>query len=847
MAFVYEATDLRHGRRVAIKALKPEISSSMGAERFLREITIVARLSHPNVMPLHDSGEVDGLLYYVMPLVTGETLQERMRRDPALSLNERIRIFREVAQALSYAHGHGVVHRDLKPANIMLSGGVAVVTDFGIARVSEDVGAQQLTQTGLAIGTPTYMSPEQAMGDAPIDARSDVYSLGCILYEMLAGRPPYEGKTALALISQHTGAPVPDLAKVRPDLPPELSFAVARALAKAPDARFASIEAFVGAVSFETGELGATKQRTRRFIWRYVAGAAVLIAAASGVWWRSGAPGRVVGTDAIPRLVVLPFAHVGPEDTRYLTDGVSDEVSNRIAQIGGIAVVSRASAQQFNGERDAYKEFAAKLNVTYVLMGSVHTDRGPTGAALIKVTPRLFNVETEAEIPLDTEGFEAELQPGGIFEMQAKIARSVARGLTVALSPEAIEALALRPTTDLQAYSYYLRGIAHAAQFLVREEQVKAIEMFENAVRIDPTFALAFARLAQVQALFWVVFDRTPDRQRRWKAALDRAMDLAPELTQTRVALGQWHFYAQNDADAAMSEIAELRRQQPNDTELLWLLARVQRTQGDFEGALKSFDDVAALDPRSSIFPFESATALTMLGRFDSALERVDQAALLSPEWLPPKSSRPRLLLLLGRVADARALMERMTAERDVFLPQYINEPLYRDLWDSIIPEGFQAGLARISLAAARSDSADYYQVKGRLYARRNNTALQRAYSDSALRVLMGRRQSGALGVFTFVELGNAHWGAGHLPDARAYADSAWDQNIMKQDAFRGWFATLELARLYARLGDNGKAFDVLERIKLAGQILPAVLLETEPAFAGMMDQPRMRALLGAP
>ena len=245
MATVYLAEDLRHHRQVAIKVLRPELAATLGPERFLREIQIAARLRHPHIVPLYDSGEADGLLYYVMPYVEGESLRDRLRRERQLPVNEALGIAREVADALAHAHERELIHRDIKPENILLEGGHALVADFGIARAVGSAATKDLTTaTGLAIGTPAYMSPEQALGDTAVDARSDVYALGCVLYEMLAGEPPYTGPTPQAIMARRLSEPVRSLRTVRDTVPEQLEQAVMRALARVPADRFPSVTAF---------------------------------------------------------------------------------------------------------------------------------------------------------------------------------------------------------------------------------------------------------------------------------------------------------------------------------------------------------------------------------------------------------------------------------------------------------------------------------------------------------------------------------------------------------------------------------------------------------------------------
>jgi serine/threonine protein kinase len=248
MAVVYRARDLRHERRVAIKVLRPELASVVAAERFLREIKLTAGLSHPHILPLLDSGEADGHLYYVMPYVEGESLRERLNREKQLSVESATRIAREVADALSYAHKHDVLHRDIKPENILIGSGHAVVADFGIAKAISEAGGDTLTQIGVAVGTPAYMSPEQASGNERVDERSEIYSLACVLYEMLAGEPPFAGQSAQAIIARHMMSTPPPLKLLRPTVPEHLAKVVERGLAKAPADRFTSACEFLRAL-----------------------------------------------------------------------------------------------------------------------------------------------------------------------------------------------------------------------------------------------------------------------------------------------------------------------------------------------------------------------------------------------------------------------------------------------------------------------------------------------------------------------------------------------------------------------------------------------------------------------
>ncbi|HZD05750.1 MAG TPA: serine/threonine-protein kinase, partial [Longimicrobiales bacterium] len=331
-ATVYRAEDVKHHRKVAIKVLRPEISAILGTERFLKEIQLTANLQHPHVLPLYDSGEADGVLFYVMPHVEGESLRERLDRQGRLEIGEALAIAREVAAALHYAHGRGVVHRDVKPENVMLQEGQAVVADFGIAlAVAEAAGPERLTATGVSLGTPGYMSPEQAAGEHELDRRTDVYALGALLYEMLAGQPPFRGDTARAVLARVlTETPRP-IRELRPEVSADVEAAVARALARAPEDRFPTAQDFVRhlhPVRGEAGAAGSPGRRRGRVV--AMAGAGLVVAAALvvGLLWRRRddreAWARREAVPEVQRLLgesrISPAFHLAMTATRYLPD-----------------------------------------------------------------------------------------------------------------------------------------------------------------------------------------------------------------------------------------------------------------------------------------------------------------------------------------------------------------------------------------------------------------------------------------------------------------------------------------------------------------------------------------------
>lgn len=384
MATVFLADDRKHGRPVAIKVLHAELAAALGAERFLREIEIAARLQHPHILPLYDSGSAGGFLYYVMPYVEGESLRDRLNREKQLSLEDTLRVATEVAAALAYAHSRGVVHRDIKPENIMLSGGSAVVADFGIARAVSAAGdGQQLTQTGTIIGTPAYMSPEQSSGSNEIDGRSDEYSLACVVYEMLVGAPPFTGPTAQAIIARHSLDMVSPPSIVRSTIPDAVEGAILRALSKVPADRYPTTALFAEALNTPSAATGAYRRATlERGIkrpataLRRLVPAAVVVLGLAGYFAIRSARGRGAGAAASgldPRhLAVLYFDDLSRDHSLgYLADGMTEGLITNLSQVQPLSVISRNGVAQFRGGSVPADSIARALAVGTVVTGSV--------------------------------------------------------------------------------------------------------------------------------------------------------------------------------------------------------------------------------------------------------------------------------------------------------------------------------------------------------------------------------------------------------------------------------------------------------------------------------------------
>ncbi|MGZ3502147.1 MAG: protein kinase domain-containing protein [Gemmatimonadaceae bacterium] len=469
MATVYLARDIKLHREVAIKVLLPELGFVLGPERFRREIELATKMSHPHILPIYDSGEAEGELYYVMPYIAGESLRARLLRERQLPLDEALRIAAEVASALDHSHRHGIIHRDIKPENILLEDGQALVADFGIARAVSAVGEGKLTSTGVSLGTPAYMSPEQGMADPNLDGRTDIYSLGCVLYEMLAGSPPFTGRTTQALIARHSLDAVPSLSIVRQTIPEEVEDVVMCALAKVPADRFSTAGEFAdalnacrqgGTVSIRRTR-GGTRARAKPKKWGVIALAVALgIVAVTGAAWagkafiwdarRNGVTGGGAGGLMPQRIAVLYFSDLSPGNRLgYLADGLTESLIDRLSDIPVLDVVSRDGVRVFRGKDVSPDSVGRALGVGSVLRGSVDSDAGR-----IRVTVRL--VDAGSNVDIDRKSFAIDTTQ--MASAQSALAGQVVDFLRQRLGDEVRLRVDRTATTSSQAWTLVERA-----------------------------------------------------------------------------------------------------------------------------------------------------------------------------------------------------------------------------------------------------------------------------------------------------------------------------------------------------------------------------------------------------
>jgi serine/threonine-protein kinase len=658
MATVYLAEDLKHRRDVAIKVLNPELAAGLGHARFLREIEIAAGLSHPHILPLYDSGESAGFLYYVMPFVEGESLRSRIQREKQLSIPDTVAIGRAIAGALSYAHAHGIVHRDIKPENILFASGQAVVADFGISRAVGVAGGEQLSRTGVAIGTPTYMSPEQAVGDPDLDSRSDIYALGCVLYEMLSGQPPFTGLTAQAVLARHAVDRVPPLRTVRNAIPGALEAVVLRALEKTPADRFRTADEIAEALdqSTTTGELAAPVWTHRR---RRIAlkAAAILGILGLGGWWvgpRLGIGSSRIASPRIESLAVLPLTNLGGDSRQdYFVDGMQEALIAELSKISALKIISRTSTLRYRKTEKPVSQVAQELNVDGVIEGSALREGDQ-----VRITVQLVDGRSDRRVWGQT--FDRELR--GVLALHSQVAREIANQIEVTLTPRDERRLAETRVVNPKAYELYMLG-RHQWNQRTLERYRQALESCREAIDHDPGYAPAYAALA---AAYMLLGEQggMPQREARDAAAgaLAKALELDETLTDAHVSLGLWKLRFDWDWAAAEKEFQRALELNPNAAAAHQMYGRSLSFAGRFMEAERELEKARELDPLSVPVSAYLGQVYLHARHYDQSEQQLQKALRIDPNHVLTHHNLGELYIAQGRFAEAVKELERSVA-----------------------------------------------------------------------------------------------------------------------------------------------------------------------------------------
>ncbi len=847
MGVVYKAEDIKLKRTVALKFLP---SQALGTDeekaRFIHEAQAAAALSHANICTIHEIEEHEGQSFIVMECIEGESLKAVIQRGP-LKLDSAIDIAIQVAEGLREAHEKGIVHRDIKPANIMITPrGQVKIMDFGLAKAR---GQTVLTKADTTLGTFAYMSPEQARGD-DVDRRADIWSLGVVIYEMITGQRPFRGDYEQAMVYSILNEEPEPVTGLRSGVPMELERIAAKCLRKDPGQRYQGMADIITDLrqvseSFKTARTVSSSARrpakTNKLIYlSWLAMAAVLIVLATQFLPRYFGTQEEPVSDDRKMLVVLPFENLGSPDDEYFAAGMTEEITSRLAAVSGLGVISRTSAVNYDRTGKTLRQIGEDLGVDYVLEGTVRWDKKAADGSRIRVTPQLIRVSDDTH--LWAERYDRVLED--IFAVQSDIAGRIIEQIGISMLKRERDAVEAKPTENLLAYEVYLRGITHLSRAGSREDKWRSAEtLLRQAVELDPTFALAYARLSDVHGeLYFWGFDKTDERLAKAKAAAERALELQPDLPEAHFALGGYYYMGFSDFDPALREFAIATKGMPNNSHLFESIAYIWRRQGLFQEAIDYIEKAAALDPTNFWLYMQLGLTYSYLRQYAEAERYFDRSLTLDPQQDASYYSKGmNILYWKGDIKGARTILESSPRREhplniEYFFYLHIYEGDYQGALNCIsdLPGGFYYDFA--------TPITPRELLAGIAYEYLGDPERARTAYDSALALMETVVRECPEDGPAHSTLGRVYAGLGQKENAILMGKKGLELNA--DDALRSSQRKLELAWIYIKVGEHDAALDLIEHLLSVPSWVSVPLLEITPIVDPLRDHPRFKEIL---
>ncbi len=880
MGEVFEAEDTRLGRKVALKILPETLATDpTRRERFQREAKAIAALNHPNIVTIYSVEEAGKVHFLTMELIRGKPLSDSIPPH-GLPLRDFLDLAIPLTDALAAAHHEGITHRDLKPENVLVTEtGLVKVLDFGLAKRQEpkadgvsntQIPTVQVTQEGHILGTVAYMSPEQAEG-RPVDPRSDVFSLGILFYEMATGRRPFQGATAISVISAILKDTPKRITHFNPRLPGDMARIVNRCLQKEPGKRFQSAQGLRTELDLlkqdvDSGEVvapeagppaAASKMSPVTLAGWALAGLAV---AAVSLWGLGvfrpasripapsvgGSPDAAVGTipvDSRKKIVVLPFENLGAADDAYFAAGMTEEITSRLAAAHSLAVISRTSAIQYDRTGKTIRDVGRDLGVDYVLEGTVQWDRRAGNASRVRVTPQLIKVADDTHLWSDRYDRTME----DIFEVQSEIASAVVDQLGIALSAGERQVLEARPTENLDAYQAYLQGkeiLFIGGVTINYDDWHRAVELFEKAVELDPRFALAWARLSIIHSqLYHFRQDLTEERLMKAREAADRALRLQPDLTEAHLALGYYYYWGRKDYQRALEELAKASKGQDGNAEILEAVGYIYRRLGKFAEAIENFKKAFRLNPQSYQLCFAITDTYGAIRKYSEGEQFWKRCSPLAPN--------PRIIKI--RTADLHLnwsgdVQQARTILRALSEPENPDEEFY---WVhlALLDRDFEDALERLSridveVLDTQIEFVPRALFEGLIHFYLGDGERARLGCEEGRRILTRENARNPRDPRTRAAMGFALACLGRKEEAIREATLAIDLYPITRDAIGGPTYIEDLAMVYALVGETEAALDRLEYLVSIPSEVHFGTLKLHPVWDRLRDHPRFRKIL---
>ncbi|MGD2087865.1 MAG: protein kinase [Candidatus Aminicenantes bacterium] len=817
MGVVYKAEDTKLKRTVALKFLPPGLTRDPQAkERFLHEAQATAALEHQHICNIYEIDETEDQIFIVMSCFEGQTLKEKIDTGP-LKIDEALKIAIQSAEGLQAAHEKDIVHRDIKSANIIVTEkGQTKIMDFGLAKLK---GQTKITKEGSTLGTTAYMSPEQAQG-IDVDHKTDIWSLGVVLYEMITGQLPFKGEYEQAVVYSVMNEEPEPLTALRTGIPMELERIINKALSKDPSERYQHADDMVV-------DLGTLK--------RSIDSKVTSVLPPTGI---TESPEKI---SKRKKVVILPFENLGPPEDKYFADGITEEITSRLAAVSGLGVISRTSAVQYDRKGKTMTQIGEDLRVDYVLEGTVRWDRGSGKKSRVRVTPQLISVADDTH--LWSERYDRILED--IFEVQSEIAKHVIHHLDVTLLEPEKRTLKARPTESLEAYNAYLRGVEYERRPGYEKETWQlAVHMFNRAVEMDPDFTLAYAELSMVHSeIYHMGYDHTNQRISKAKAALDRALQLQPELPEVHLALGYYHYWCHNAYRQALEEFSIARKGLPNETGILHAVALIQRRRGRFHEAINNMKSATELSPRNARLTLELGITKSFLRKHSQAELYLDRSISLAPDqFFAYYINAANYWNWRGDLRKARATLEKIPRK---------NESLSIFFWylQETYERNYPAALNRFSsISIDIINFSEVFilksQLEGYIHRYMKKPELAHASFESACILLEKEMKKQPDDPRIHSSMGIVYAALGRTEEAIKEGKRAVELCPVSNDAFWGPAHVTHLAHIYVILGEYDIAINKLEYLLSIPSFITVPILQLDPKWDPLRQQPKFQQLL---
>jgi len=842
MGIVYLARDTKLKRSVAIKSMPYKITGdSDSLTHFRREAEILASLNHPNIAVIHEIIEQDtGASYLVLEYVPGETLTERMAREP-LKLEEALSIGQQVAEAISAAHKKGIVHRDLKPGNIKITPeGRVKVLDFGLAKSSSKEAIKSditATESGRVIGTPAYMSPEQARGKST-DYRTDIWSFGCVLYQMLTAHLPFEGETAtdtLASIIERE----PDWNLLLQETPANIRILLQRCLEKDPDRRLGDIAEAATEIS-EVVSKPATAPTMKLQRMTMIIGVVAIGMILSGIALKFIPKRELPDSSKEIRLVVLPFENLSSTEDEYFSDGITDEITVRLASIHGLGIISRQSAMQYKKSEKNTRQIAEELSVDYILEGTIQCEHPSDPNSRVKIRPQLIRVADDTHVW--AEIYEDDMSQ--IFRLQSEVAERTVRALDITLFEAERQSLRAEPTKNMEAYVYYLRGNDYSSRLYQSQNDLMiAIGMYEKAIDLDDKFALAHAWLSHAYSgMYWFHSRSEEHRTKAWEES-EQALNLDPDLPEAHWARAVCYYWGRLDHGNALKELEIALKSQPKNSRILATIGHIKRRQGNYLEALANYKGAFELNPLSHPRAGDLAGTLGQLRRYPESEYYYDRAISLAPDESALYCWKAHLYLAWrGNTSEARKVLDEAS--------QYVNldnERVVRTLVRlDVLDREYETALNRLPLESPTTDNSKIRNAMqyAEIYRYMGNKESAEGYYEEAQSILESKVKEYPKNGYYHSMLGITYAGLGLEEEAIREAQLGVELVPYDKDSQSHISGSRDIALVYLMVGQYDAAIEKIKYLLDKPGLLTIPLLRIDPVWDSLRDHSHFQNLI---